>query len=51
MTVERALGWWLACAVHPHAAWRALRIRGRVVLVGTYFWAGYLGALVVLFSR
>ncbi len=51
MTMERALGWWLACTVHPHAAWRALRPRGRAVLVGTYFVAGYLGALTILLTR
>jgi hypothetical protein len=51
MTLERALGWWLACTVHPQAAWRALRPAGRAMLIGTYFGAGYLGALAVLLSR
>ena len=51
MTMERALGWWLACAVHPHAGWRVMRPSGRAVLVGTYFAAGYLAALTVLLAR
>jgi hypothetical protein len=51
MTMERALGWWLAYTVHPHAAWRASRRRGRALLIGTYFAAGYLGALTALFAR
>jgi hypothetical protein len=48
MTLETAIGWWLACTVHPHAAWRGLRATGRAMLIGTYFAAGYLGALMVL---
>ena len=51
MTMERALGWWLACTVHPHAGWRAMRPSGRAVLLGTYFAAGYLVALTVLLAR
>lgn len=51
MTLETALGWWVACAVHPHAAWRALRPAGRALLIGTYFSFGYIGALLVLFAR
>lgn len=46
--MERVLGWWLACAVHPHAAWRVLRPSGRAMLIGTYFGIGYVGALVAL---
>jgi hypothetical protein len=48
MRLETALGWWLACTVHPHAAWRRLRPAGRALLVGTYFGAGYLGGLLAL---
>jgi hypothetical protein len=48
--MERALGWWLACTVHPQAAWRALRPSGRALLIGTYFAAGYVAALTMLFA-
>jgi hypothetical protein len=48
MTLDTAIGWWLACAVHPQAAWRALRPAGRAMLIGTYFGAGYLVALMAL---
>jgi hypothetical protein len=50
MTLDVALGRWLACAVHPYAAWRALRPSGRAMLIGTYFGAGYLGALMALLA-
>jgi hypothetical protein len=50
MNLETVLGWWLACTVHPQAAWRALRARGRAMLIGTYFAAGYLAALIALFA-
>jgi hypothetical protein len=50
MTLERALGRWLACAVHPRAAWCSLRARGRAMLIATYFAAGYVGALLVLLA-
>jgi len=51
MRMERTLGWWLACTVHPQAAWRALRPSGRALLIGTYFAAGYVSALSFLLSR
>ena len=50
MTFETAFGWWLACTVHPQAAWRALRPVGRAKLVAIYFGAGYVGALVALLA-
>lgn len=50
MTLETALGWWLACTVHPQAAWRALRPVGRAMLIGTYVGAGYLGGLIALLA-
>lgn len=50
MPLETALGRSLALVVHPHAAWRVLRPRGRVILVGAYFLAGYASALTVLLS-
>jgi type II secretory pathway component PulM len=48
MTVETAIGRWLACSVHPQAAWRVMAPRGRALLVGTYFGAAYLAALTLL---
>ena len=48
MVVETAIGRWLACSVHPCAAWRRMRRRGRAILVGTYFGAGYLATLALL---
>ncbi len=48
MTIETAIGRWLACSVHPQAAWRVMRLRGRALLVGTYFGAAYLAALTML---
>jgi hypothetical protein len=50
MTLETALGRWLACAAHPHVAWRILPAAGRALLVGTYFGIGYVTALIVLFA-
>jgi hypothetical protein len=50
MTLETALGRWMACAVHPRAAWRMLPATGRALLVGTYFGIGYVTALIVLFA-
>jgi hypothetical protein len=48
MSFEIALGRWLACVVHPEAAWRRLRRRGRAALLVTYVGAGYIGTLLVL---
>jgi len=48
MTVDMALGRWMAWVVHPQAAWRRLHPHGRAVLIGTYFGVGYLGGLVIL---
>ena len=50
MSVEIALGRWMACAVHPEAAWRKSRARERALLVVTYVGAGYLATLVVLIT-
>ena len=50
MTLETALGRWIACAAHPHAAWRILPATGRALLVGTYFGIGYVAALFVLMA-
>jgi hypothetical protein len=48
VTIETAIGRWLACSVHPQAAWRVMRLRGRALLVGTYFGAAYVAALTLL---
>ena len=50
MNIETAIGRWLACSVHPQAAWRGMRPRGRAILLGTYFGAGYVTALMLLFT-
>ena len=50
MPLEMALGRSLALVVHPRAAWRVLRPRGRAFLIGAYFLVGYAGALTLLLS-
>jgi hypothetical protein len=50
MSIEVALGRWMACAVHPEAAWRKSRARERALLVVTYVGAGYLATLIVLIT-
>ena len=50
MNLEIALGRWLAWTVHPHAAWRRLRVRGRAVLIATYIGAGYVATLLLLIA-
>ena len=50
MTMERTLGWWMACAVHPLAAWRILGPADRALLIATYFGIGYIGGLVLLLA-
>ena len=50
MSLEVALGRWLACAVHPAAAWRKSQARERALLVATYAGAGYLATLIVLIT-
>ena len=50
MSVEILVGRWMACAVHPQAAWRQSRARERVLLVATYVGAGYLATLVALIT-
>ncbi len=50
MSVEIAVGRWMACAVHPEAAWRKSRARERALLVATYVGAGYLATLIVLIT-
>ena len=48
MSLEIALGRWMACAVHPAAAWRKSRARERALLVATYVGAGYVATLIAL---
>jgi hypothetical protein len=50
MALEIAIGRSLALAVHPCAAWRVLRPRGRALLVGVYFMAGYASGLTLLLT-
>jgi len=50
VTIETLIGRWLACSVHPQAAWRVMRPRGRALLVGTYFGAAYITALTLLLT-
>ncbi|HEY0875653.1 MAG TPA: hypothetical protein VGD94_19405 [Vicinamibacterales bacterium] len=50
MSLETALGRWMACAVHPQSAWRILPAKGRALLLGTYFGIGYVAALLVLLA-
>jgi hypothetical protein len=50
MSFDIALGRWLAWTVHPEAAWRRLRLRGRAVLVATYVGAGYVATLLALLA-
>jgi hypothetical protein len=48
MTLETVLGRSLACCAHPSAAWRHLPPAGRVLLVGAYLGASYVGVLIAL---
>jgi hypothetical protein len=51
MSFDVAIGRWMACVVHPEAAWRRLRPRWRAALVATYVGAGYVATLLVLLTR
>ena len=51
MNADVVIGRTLACCFHPAAAWRRMPASGRVLVVGTYFAAGYLGVLTVLLAR
>lgn len=50
MSLEIALGRWMACAVHPAAAWRKSRARERALLIATYAGAGYVATLIALIT-
>ena len=45
---EIALGRWLAVCAHPVCAWRARSVRVRLLVVMSYFGAGYIGMLALL---
>jgi hypothetical protein len=49
MPPEVVIGRALACCVHPSAAWRRLRVPGRVLLVAAYVSASYVTVLILLF--
>ena|SRR5882672_7523269 len=51
MSADIVIGRTLACCLHPAAAWRRLSASGKALIVGTYFVAGYLAVLVLLFAR
>jgi hypothetical protein len=46
--VEIVIGRWLACCVHPSAAWRVLPPLGRAILVGAYAALGFVIAFLGL---
>jgi hypothetical protein len=48
MPIEVCLGRALALLVHPEAAWRRLRPRGRVILVSAYATVSYVAVLTAL---
>lgn len=48
MSWELLLGRSLAFCAHPAAAWRVLSRPGRVLIIGAYFTAGYVGVLFSL---
>ena len=51
MTWDIALGRWLALCAHPVCAWRVRSKRARVLVVSSYFVAGYAAALLALMIR
>ena len=49
-TWEVALGRWLALCAHPICAWRARSPRVRLIVVVSYFSAGYVGVFAALLT-
>ena len=49
MMIEVCLGRGLAFLVHPAAAWKRLRPRGRVLLLSAYVTVSYVAVLSALF--
>jgi hypothetical protein len=50
MPFEIVFGRWLAVCAHPICAWRRCRTPARVLVVTSYFAAGYLGVLAALLA-
>ena len=50
MPFEIVFGRWLAVCAHPVCAWRRCRTPARVLVVTSYFAAGYLGVLAALLA-
>jgi hypothetical protein len=51
MNWDIAIGRWLALCVHPICAWRVRSTRARVLVVTSYFAAGYATALFMLMIK
>ena len=49
-TWEIVLGRWLALCAHPVCAWRARSPRARLVVLMSYFGAGYIGGFALLLA-
>ena len=47
---EVALGRWLALCAHPICAWRARSTRARLIVLVSYFGAGYVGVFAALLT-
>jgi hypothetical protein len=50
MPFEVVCGRWLAVCAHPICAWRLRRTAPRLLVVTSYFAAGYIGVLAVLLA-
>ena len=50
MPFEIVFGRWLAVCAHPICAWRRCRTSARVLVVTSYFAAGYVGVLAALLA-
>ena len=47
---EIALGRWLAVCAHPVCAWRARSNKVRLIVLMSYFGAGYVGVITALIT-
>jgi hypothetical protein len=50
MPFEIVFGRWLALCAHPICAWRLRRSTARLLVVMSYFAAGYVGVLAALLA-
>jgi hypothetical protein len=50
MPIEVVCGRWLAVCAHPICAWRRYGIHARLLVVTSYFAAGYLCVLTTLLA-